>query len=100
MAFDMYHDDQREFIDHHEEGILSFVDAGKHPQLSVIKDNFYRDPIFSSNQSNEIVHELIALRTTVENDKSSKYLISVIDRLLPFFSQAYQNGSEVRCESD
>jgi len=100
MAFDMYHDDQRDFIDHHEEGILEYLDEGKHPQLCVIKKNFYGDPIFTSAQANEVVHELISLRKGIAQDKSLQYLVMVIDRLLPFFSEAYQNGSEARCAGD
>lgn len=100
MAFDMYCDDQRAYIDHHEEGILDFVSERDHPRLGVIKRDFYGDPVFSPSEANEIVHELISLRLLLQNDKPHQYLVSLIDRLIPFFSKAYTKGVEVRCAGD
>ncbi len=96
----MFHDDRRAFIDHHVERLFKFVDPKRHPLLYRMHCEFYDDPVFNTNQCNELVHELIALRVSLETAVSEKYLISLIDRLLPFFSQTFQANGEVRCVSD
>jgi len=100
MAFDLYSGNLSECIEHHEEAIFRFVDSGSHAQLSRMKESFYRDPEFSPEQSNELVHELISLLSVIEKDKQNKFLMSVLHRLLAFFSLAYKNGQQVRSESD
>ena len=100
MAFNLYSGDSNECIEHHEEGIFSFVEPTMHTELSRMKDCFYRDPEFSFEQSNDLVHELISLLSIIEKDKHNKYLVPVLHRLLAFFSLAYKSGHPVRSESD
>ncbi|HIQ52297.1 MAG TPA: hypothetical protein EYH51_03355 [Pseudomonas pachastrellae] len=100
MAFELYAGSLSTSIEHHEEGIFGFVDADKHPQLSRMKASFYSDPAFSPEQSNDLVHELISLIPALEGTKETKYLASVLSRLLVFFSAAYVNDEQVRSESD
>tara|TARA_B100001059_G_C17726337_1_gene523662 strand:- start:227 stop:529 length:303 start_codon:yes stop_codon:yes gene_type:complete len=100
MAFDLYSGNLSESIEHHEEGIFGFVDSAKHPQLHRMKDSFYKDPAFTPNQSNDLVHELIMVHGAIAKDKENKYLAAVINRLLAFFSGAYKTGQQVRSESD
>ena len=99
MAFDLYAGSLSTSIEHHEEGIFGFADADKHPQLSRMKASFYSDPAFSPEQSNDLVHELISLIPALESNKETKYLASVLSRLLVFFSAAYVNDEQVRSES-
>ncbi len=100
MVFDLYSSNLSECIEHHEEEIFRFVDSGSHTQLSRMRESFYRDPGFSPEQSNELVHELISLLPVIEKDKQNKFLVPVLHRLLAFFSLAYKNGQPVRSVSD
>lgn len=100
MAFSMFHGVQRVVIEHHEEVIFNFINGDKYPKLNAIKENLYDDPVFNCSECNEIVHELINLRVILLEDKSSKYLCTLIDHLLPFFSKAYQESVSVQSVSD
>ena len=100
MAFDLYSGNLSEYIDYNEEAIFRFVDPDSHIQLSRMKNSFYRDPGFSPEQCNELVHELISLLPIIEKDKQNKFLVPVLHRLLDFFSLAYINGQQVQSESD
>ncbi len=60
----------------------------------------YRDPVFSSKESNELVHELILILAIIEKDIEMKYLTAFVLKLIFFFSTAYKNGQQIRSESD
>lgn len=100
MAFDLYAGSLSVSIEHHEEAIFGFVDSDKHRQLSRMKDSYYRDPGFSPEQSNDLVHELISLLPIVEKNRETKYLVPLLNKLLVFFSSAYVSSEQVRSESD
>ena len=101
MAFDIYLNKERTFIDHHEEELFSLIESDDdYPQLNMIWDKFYDGPVIQPNIANDLVHELIALRHVIKNDKQYKYLIEPIDRLLPFLSKAYKSGQQLKCMSD
>ena len=99
MAFDLYFGSTSESIEHHEEAILSFV-TESHVQLLRIKNDFYRDPSFSNDQCNLIVHELISIKAETSKNIKTVYLSVVLDRLMLFFSLAFIGKFNVRSESD
>jgi len=99
VAFDMYLDDKREFIDYHEEGIFSLINEDdNYPRLNWVWQEYYDDPVIEPNVANELVHELIALRSEIPKDQ--KHLVLLIDRLLPFFSKGFVLGKAIRSGSD
>jgi hypothetical protein len=100
MAFEMYCQDERAFIDHHEEALFELVrGSDRYPRLDWIWSQFYADPKIHPEMANELVHELIQLRTTAQGDNCRR-LLHVIDRLLPFFSRAYTANAGINCASD
>ncbi|MBR9727744.1 hypothetical protein ACFOD0_02645 [Shewanella intestini] len=101
MAFDLYIKDERASIEHYEEGMFDLTARDESfPQLNLIFQRFYDDPRIEPHQSNDLVHELIALRSEVVSENDYKYIVQVIDRLLPFFSKAYKTGQAINCSSD
>ena len=99
MAFDMYIDNEREFIDHHEEEIFSLINEDdSYPMLNWLWQEYYDGPKVEPRISNDLVHELIALRSSLTKDQ--KYLLVTIDRLLPFLSKAFVLNKTIRCVSD
>jgi len=102
LAFDMYRGSgEREEIGRHEEFLFELAQASetKCPQLLRIWKSFFNDPSISAEQAGALVHELIDL-LAVNGGASNKPLVNVVVRLLPFFSTAYRNQQEVRCQSD
>ena len=99
MAFDMYLDDERAYIDHHEEGIFSLINEDeKCPRLNWIWQEFYDSPVIEPNVANELVHELIAVRCLIPREQ--RHLVLLIDRLLPFFSKGFVASKSIRCSGD
>ena len=93
----MYLGSIREKIDHHEENLLSMVREDENfPKLSWLFDEFYNGPQINPECSNELVHELINLKG-LNSDKS---LVHTIDRLMLFFSKAYNQKKIIICKSD
>lgn len=100
MSFVMHAVENSEAIHHHEESIFSLIEEdGEFPQLWQLWENFYNDPRLSPESSNRITHELISLRSVAES-LQMKHEIKIIDRLMVFFSKAYQSNSEIKCISD
>lgn len=100
MAFDMYLGEKREAIEYYEEGLFSIVSEDERfPKLNWLWENFYNGPRIEPNVSNEIVHELIQVRT-VFLESGDKTSLKCVDRLLPFFSESYKTDTQVRCASD
>lgn len=98
MAFDMYADQLNENIEHNEEYIFSYInELDEFPLLNWIWNQFYNSPRINPEQSNDIVHELIALSAL---HKSDKQLINTIRRLLIFFSFCYKNKLTIKTASD
>ncbi|MBV1910608.1 MAG: hypothetical protein KUG78_15000 [Kangiellaceae bacterium] len=101
MAFDMFLGKERACIDHHEEGLFAVInDDDSYPKLNWIWQEYYDSPLIQPNDANELVHELLALRLQVLRKDELKYLTSVIDRLLPFLSNAYRENEQIKCGSD
>ncbi|TQV73842.1 hypothetical protein FLL45_13315 [Aliikangiella marina] len=101
MAFDLYLGKERACIEHHEEGIFSAItDDSRYPKLNRLWEEFYNGPLIQPGTANELVHELINLRTEMSNQVDSKHLVLAIDRLLPFLSKAYKSEEQIRCVSD
>ena len=101
MAFDLYLGKERAYIDHHEEGIFSAInDDSRYPKLNWLWEEFYNGPLIHPQTANDLVHELLALRSELSGQNESKHLVSVIDRLLPFLSKAYKEDEQIRCYSD
>jgi hypothetical protein len=97
LAFDMYSGTKKESIAHHEEFIFSYVNqADEFSELKRICESYYRDPKLTPAQSNKIVHELIHIKTLLQNNHEQK----IVDRLLLFFSYYYLHNESVLCESD
>lgn len=97
MAFDMYLDGERTFIDVHEEDLFYKINEDEgFPKLNWIWQNFYKSPKITPDVSNTLVHELILLKS-ICNEKS---IIHVIDKLLPFFSNAYKSNKVIETASD
>lgn len=101
MAFDMYFDDSRECIDHHEEFLFHLVqsDDERYPELLRLWEAFYDGPRISSTAAGALVHELLEL-VSAHGGASNQPLTSIAVRLSVFFSKAYRSGVEVRCVSD
>ena len=98
VAFDMYADQLNENIEHNEEYIFSYInELDEFPLLNWIWNQFYNSPRINPEQSNDIVHELIALSAL---HKSDKQLINTIRRLLIFFSFCYKNKLTIKTASD
>lgn len=96
MAFDMYLKSQRVSIEHYEEGLFTLINEEDCPKLIELWNNFYNGPRINPNDANDIVHELIKIRENVEGNN----VLSVVDKLLPFFSKAYKLQESIRCVSD
>ncbi len=101
MAFDMYLGKERESIEYYEEVLFSIIkEDDSYPKLNWIWEEFYNGPLILPNDANEIVHELITLRTQISKNDEQESLINMIDRLLPFLNKAYKMNEKVRCISD
>ncbi len=101
MPFDIYLDEERVFIDHHEEHMFDLINEDdNYPQLNWIWEEFYNGPVIYPNIANDLVHELIALRQRVVQNKEYKYLTVPIDRIMPLLSKAYKSGQLLNCMSD
>ena len=102
MAFDMYAGPYSEAIGHHEEFVLQLAydpeEGGRYSQLSQLWESFYDGPHLSPQQSNLLVHELIALQA--QHGSANKELGRIVFRLIAFFSAAYTFNLEVVCGSD
>lgn len=98
MAFEMYADSEREYLHETDEYLLALVrDASpRYPRLSKLSHMFYGSPRLSLEESGKIVHELIELLSS-NGGTSNKPLAHLVLRLLPFFSRAYRNATEIRC---
>lgn len=101
MAFDMYYGKHQDLIDHHEEDLfMRFVAEDREcPTLQRLWENFYDGPTLSAETCNLLVHELIALKPSIQK-AGRRDLLHTVDRLLPFFSRAYRAGASVNCVSD
>ena len=101
MAFDMYLDGERAFIDHHEENLFYLIKEDEnYPQLNWIWQQFYDGPRIEPHIANDLVHELIRLKAQIAHDDSQKAIDHLIDRLLPFLSKSYKNKQAILCASD
>jgi hypothetical protein len=101
MAFDMYLGKERESINHQEEGLFEIIfDDESYPKLNTVWEDYYNGPLIQPNKANDLVHELVALRIQIVGNDKLKYLIRIIDRLVPFLSKAYRTDKEIRCVSD
>ncbi len=100
MAFDMYCRNRKESIGHHEEEFFSYINENEsYPELNAMWKNLYDGPRIDSDQSNRIVHELVALRAIL-SDADRKRYSSLVDRLQLFFSHSYLSKEFVRCVGD
>ena len=97
MAFDLYAEGFKTSIEQHEISMFHHLNPDKHPQLKQMWNDFYDDPTYSFDQSNEIVHELIDLKTLENLSNSEKF---TIEKLLMFFSRAYISKTMVHSSSD
>jgi hypothetical protein len=97
----MYAGNTHESIGHHEELIfvLAQADESRYPELVALWEAFYDDPRISAGRAGSLVHELVELLSTNGGMKSGP-LVHAVVRLLPFFSCAYRNDQEIRCDSD
>ncbi len=97
MAFDMYLANKKIFIDVHEEALFHKINEDERfPKLNWIWEHFYNGPEIIPEISNDIVHELILLKNICEEEK----IIFVIEKLLPFFSNAYRLKMVIKTRSD
>lgn len=95
----MFAGDRHEAIGNHEELIFSLVykDKANFPELVNIYQYFYDDPLLKSSQVEQILRELILLKSKFSCDSSINQLV---DRLFSFFEYAKSESLIVRCESD
>ena len=105
MAFDMYFRvgavKRREKVDLHEEFILQLMDEDdKYPTANFLWESFYNGPQLNPDQSNQLVHELLLLKSESTNHHQFKLITTVVDRLVIFFSTAYRNNVSITCISD
>jgi hypothetical protein len=101
MAFDLYLNSERSYIDHHEEEIFLLIsDDEEFPNLNWLWQNFYEGPRISPEISNKLVHELLMLKAQFKELKDNDHLNVPIERILPFLSKAYLSNTEIRCASD
>ncbi|MDB6135449.1 MAG: hypothetical protein JWM59_3692 [Verrucomicrobiales bacterium] len=90
----------------HDEDFLEIPHTEKLrcPELKRIYEAFYSDPIIYPNQSRSIVAELELLNITIFS-KRLKFAGSgaweqTYQRLKNFFSEAWETGSMIECQSD
>ncbi len=84
-------------IEHYEEDLFLLINENsEYPKLMELWENYYRGPKINPNEANDMVHELILLRSLIDD----KRVIAVIDKLLPFFSKAYKLQKSIKCVSD
>ncbi len=101
MAFDMYLAEKAEEISHHEESLLELIsEDDDYPTLNWLWEEFYNGPAIRPELANQLVHELIRLKGVLKHDSNNKQFLHTIDRLLPFFSNAYQSNQTIKCMSD
>jgi hypothetical protein len=101
MAFDLYLNKERAYIDHHEEELFLLInDDEAYPQLNWLWEMYYDGPVIQPIIANDLVHELITLREVVKDDKYYKFLIKPIDRMIPLLSKAYKSNQQIKCMSD
>ncbi|MEM1280564.1 MAG: hypothetical protein AAF827_20825 [Cyanobacteria bacterium P01_D01_bin.6] len=100
MSFDLYCGNRQAAIAPFEEFIFSFI-AGdaRFPHLNELWQNYYADPQIAPDIANELVHELLLLKATLEPQTWAKIQL-VGDRLLLFFSAAYRDRQVIQCSSD
>jgi len=101
MALDLYAGEHREQVNLHDEQILqrAAAQADRFPQLSAMWAAFYDAPRISSQQANELVHELVLLLTLPELESNTAIVRRGL-RLAGFFSAAHRSGLDVRSVSD
>lgn len=105
MAFDMHSGANssysQEKVAHHEEFIFQLMEGKEaYPTANYIWDNFYKSPKIDPEKSGKLVHELLNLKSFHKNSPQSKLIISLVDRLVLFFNQAYISQTEITCHSD
>lgn len=100
MGFEMHARTASAHIDHHEEAIfrLAAERPEAFPELLSVHAAYYADPIISDQATGRIVHELIDMLDV--SWSRSKVVFDLAVRLLPFFSRAARNGTQIRCRSD
>jgi hypothetical protein len=97
MAFDLYLGRRKVSIDTLEEEIFHIVNNdARFPRLNWLWEEFYNSPSITPKQANDIVHELILLRS-IHTSYSVK---KVIDKLLPYFSLAFKDDITITTLSD
>ena len=97
MAFDMYLNNVKTSINHYEEGLFSRINEDERfPKLNWLWEKFYNSPKIIPEISNELVHELILLRSL----EGANSFDLVIDRLMTFFSQAHTTNQVIETQSD
>lgn len=99
MALDLYAGPFHEIIRHQDEYLfeLASKDPAKYPELCMVYNAFYSDPVLSDQCAGRLVHELIEL---LDADRQNKLLVLTVIRLLPFFSRAHRGKHEIRSASD
>ena len=100
MGFDMFADDLSSGINHSEEFVLQIAcqNPKRFPELSRLWGVFYDDPKIDYEQSGRIVHELIELTTSLDNQ--NPVFNRTVQKLLPFFSSVYRRSLMIQCRSD
>ena len=100
MAFDMYIGSMNEKIHYSDEDFFMLVIREEgFPNLEWLWDNFYSSPKIYSDRSSAIISELAKARG-VKSIKSRKEFISFIERVTPFFKNAYDSNVTINCVSD
>ena len=105
MAFDMHFQTKevkkKEKIDHHEEFIFQLMEGdNKYPNANFIWENFYNGPQIDAEKSNQLVHELLQLKSESTKHNQFKEIRFIVDRLVLFFSAAYRNNVSITSISD
>ena len=101
MAFDLYLENEKAFIDFHEEVLFSLINENDlYPNLNWLWENYYNSPLIHSARANDIVHELIKLRNEISNKNQYIQVKNTIDRIMPFLSKAYKKNKQIECSSD
>ncbi len=105
MAFDLQFKKRiktiREKITHDEEYFFRLIeDDANYPVLNWVWEEFYNGPKISIDKVDQLIHELIALKTDFSKHKHAKQINYFSDRLVIFFNEAYRIKQQVICISD
>ena len=101
MAFDMYLDKERVFINYDEEIIFNLINEDDdYPKLNWLWENYYDSPLIGFGVAEQLASELSLLASNIGNSNNEKAVRKICKKLSVFFNRAYVSGKQIKCYSD